>query len=133
MAAVVDAKGRNLLHDACRHLLPRGDGIRWEGMHAQLLQFATQILELRLHRKGRQQPGAALALEEDRFKRLPIHYAAAFGHLGLLRLFLEKGVYPDLDVPDADGWTPLGLAVSNGHLGCAVLLRQNGADPLQPQ
>ena len=133
MRDTIDAHGRNLLHDVCRNLLPRGEWIRLEAMHAQLLEFATQILELSITWQGRSQSGKKFAYDKDAFGRLPIHYAAAFGHLGLLRLFIDKEVHRQLDLPDNKGWTPLGLAVSNGHLRCAVLLRENNADPLQPQ
>nr|ADD95802.1 hypothetical protein [uncultured organism MedDCM-OCT-S08-C51] len=134
MADIPDSKGRNLLHDVCRNLLPRDDGIRLQPMHLLMLDFAQRILDLQLTRSSHDAAltGKEFAYDKDSFGRLPIHYAAAFGHLMLLECLLERDIYSDLDIPDKDGWTPLGLAVSNGHLRCVTRLMADRADPLQP-
>ena len=44
---LTDAAGRSLLHDVCRTLLPRADGIKFEPLHAQIMKLARQVLALR--------------------------------------------------------------------------------------
>ena len=52
--------------------------------------------------------------------------AAKHGWDKFVTSLIERGA--DLEAPDADGMTPLMLAVHNRHLGCARLLIDAGAD-----
>ena len=149
-----DRYGRTALHDVSRSVLPESSGFELEQGH--LLAYAEALLaESGLH-------GTAL-LSTDAKGRLPLHYAAAFGHHMLLELMLSHNLEPSLssltsrtgpftglmgeshgdfkkldsvekvetwlvNLRDEDGWSPLGLAVSNGHLHCAKLLLDNGAE-----
>ena len=144
--------GRTLLHDACRHLLPHGDS-QLAPLSEQLVSFVSQILQLELGeapRHGRKAPkgrnlktGQVLAWQEEwHTRRLALHYAAAFGHSDLIKLLLD--VFTEahehearckqriLNACDEEGWTPLALATSNGHLRACRLLVEAGADPMAP-
>lgn len=50
-----------------------------------------------------------------------LHFAAAEGHLGVIRLLLDRGARPAEQ--DRNGVTPEMLATDNGHAACASLLR----------
>ena len=175
-----DGLGRTALHDVCRSVLPNPSGFQFEQQHKHLLAYAEALLaEDGLH-------GVAL-FASDIKGRLPLHYAAAFGHYMLLELLLShnleatlertdtssrdakvppwftletesfgnaKGVrwfpghktwdHTDFDkqenveevgkwlvnLRDKQGWSPLALAVGNGHLHCAKLLLDSGAQPV---
>ncbi|KAJ3208464.1 hypothetical protein HDU67_006706, partial [Dinochytrium kinnereticum] len=52
--------------------------------------------------------------------RYPLHYAARFGHLSLLRILLENGA--KLDVLDAEGGTPLLYGVMSGSVDVVKLI-----------
>ena len=133
-----DRAGRTILHDACRTLLPRGDGLEFLERHDELIELVREILSL-MHPTETDQLslGKQLATHgKDNKARLPIHYASAFGHFEMTRLlldaFVEEGEEGLVDAADADGWTPLALAVSNGHLRVSELLLEHGADPMAP-
>lgn len=49
-------------------------------------------------------------------------YAAALGHLEIVRVLLDAGA--DVEAPDGDGRSPLRLAVDAGQAGTAALLRR---------
>ena len=168
-----DGLGRTALHDVCRSVLPNPSGFQFEQQHKHLLAYAEALLaEDGLH-------GVAL-FASDIKGRLPLHYAAAFGHYMLLELLLShnleatlehtdkssRGIEPwftlrsfrhatghtpgdhadfdELDklekveevggwlvnLRDKQGWSPLALAVGNGHLHCAKLLLDSGAEPV---
>jgi hypothetical protein len=57
----------------------------------------------------------------------PLHWAAAAGHEQIIRMFLDKGIKPDLR--DGKGETPLMLAAGKGNLAAMQVLLQRGADP----
>ena len=136
-----EGRTRTLLHDVCRNLLPRGDGIEHEELNKQLVSFASEILALRPPCSGGVE-GKMLVKHPDENRRLPLHYAAAFGHFELLELMLDtvwdlneqqEANWQDLiNAVDDHGWTPLALATSNGHLNAARYLVEYGADPMVP-
>ncbi|TRY86994.1 hypothetical protein DNTS_009105 [Danionella cerebrum] len=75
------------------------------------------------------QPASCL-LEEHRSKWGPLHVAAANGHLECLRMLLCCEGGADLvNVIDAEGQTPLMLAVLGGHTDCVQLLLERAALP----
>ncbi|KAJ1018141.1 hypothetical protein NDA16_005007 [Ustilago loliicola] len=51
----------------------------------------------------------------------PLHFAAANGHLEIVRILLEAGARPA--APDKEGVVPEALALGNGHTECANLIR----------
>ena len=53
----------------------------------------------------------------------PLHFAAANGHIGIIRILLERGAIPNRS--DEHGTTPEMLARENGWLECAELLRSS--------
>jgi ankyrin repeat protein len=71
---------------------------------------------------------------KDHTGNTPLHTAALYGSEAVLQVYLEavakvgslESIINRLDQP---GWTPLHLALSNGHLNCAMLLLSHGADP----
>lgn len=64
----------------------------------------------------------------------PLHFAAIKGHAGVLKSLLESAQMNvlDVNVPDAQGKTPLHYAIFSENLDAARLLVQKGADPLIP-
>ena len=81
-----------------------------------------EVLRLLLDAAVGWQPGA-VALAHNGW--LPVHAAAAGGHLGCLELLLEWGCPPSM--ADREGRMPLHLAVLGDHVDCAKLLV--AADP----
>lgn len=141
--ADLDPIKRNLLHDVCRHCLPRGDGVKYAKLHRTLEALAEEVLDLKALRGGRLvQVGRNLIKQKDKHSRTPLHYAAAFGHVALLDLILfviwdmdEKHqiAWEDaINATDSRGWTPLALATFNGHLDAVRSLEAYGADPMVP-
>ncbi len=63
---------------------------------------------------------------QDKRGLTPLHWAAADGQEGAMRLLLEAGA--TVDVFDNEGMTPLALAVENEYLGAVELLLEYGAD-----
>jgi ankyrin repeat protein len=76
--------------------------------------------------------GVARMLDEDPRLLLSERYetlltrAAARGHVGTVRLLLERGL--DVDTPDAVGTSALHIAASRGHEELVSLLLTSGAD-----
>ncbi|KAJ6648044.1 Poly [ADP-ribose] polymerase tankyrase [Pseudolycoriella hygida] len=63
----------------------------------------------------------------DEFGMTPLHYAAARGAtISCSYLLMEMGDH--IDCMDRNGNTPFGLAVLNGHEGCALQFQQKGAN-----
>uniref|UniRef100_A0A0E0JC09 Uncharacterized protein n=1 Tax=Oryza nivara TaxID=4536 RepID=A0A0E0JC09_ORYNI len=56
----------------------------------------------------------------------PLHYAAEYGHVDIVRLLLSKGVHVD---PLNYSGAPLHLATANDHDQVAKVLLEHGADP----
>ncbi len=70
----------------------------------------------------------------DRWKRTPLHYAAALGYLDCVRFLVENGA--PLDAVDGDGYSPLGLCRSwkrNDFEGVSRYLTERGAQDLRPE
>ena len=63
---------------------------------------------------------------QDKRGLTPLHWAAADGQEGAMRLLLEAGA--TVDVFDKQGMTPLALAVENEFLGAVKLLLKYEAD-----
>uniref|UniRef100_A0A8C1FHI1 Ankyrin repeat domain 52a n=1 Tax=Cyprinus carpio carpio TaxID=630221 RepID=A0A8C1FHI1_CYPCA len=73
---------------------------------------------------------ASCLLTEHRSKWGPLHVAAANSHSECLRMLLCSEGGDDLvNVTDAEGQTPLMLAVLGGHTDCVHLLLERGACP----
>ncbi len=58
----------------------------------------------------------------------PLHYAATKGHLGTIKLLLDKSAYIDAESPNKS--TPLMMAAMYGTFDAVKLLIDEGADPL---
>ncbi|KAM9436780.1 transient receptor potential cation channel subfamily A member 1-like isoform 3-T3 [Clarias gariepinus] len=58
-----------------------------------------------------------------------IHYAAASGHLDIIRLLVSMTGPEELDVQDAEGQTPLHFAVEKNQESSCSLLLELGANP----
>ncbi|XP_030384815.1 myotrophin [Scaptodrosophila lebanonensis] len=58
--------------------------------------------------------------------RFPLHYAADFGQLKVLKFLIEMGA--DVNKSDKHGITPLLAAVWEGHTSCVQLLLEKGAN-----
>ncbi|KAH8408171.1 hypothetical protein KR222_006143 [Zaprionus bogoriensis] len=58
--------------------------------------------------------------------RYPIHYAADFGQLSVLKFLIKLGA--DVNNKDKHGITPLLAAVWEGHTNCVEYLLEKGAD-----
>lgn len=61
-------------------------------------------------------------LADTKFKRTPLHYAAAAGFGSAVRNLLMNGA--DETRVDTNGKTPIDLAEANGHRGLAAAMRQ---------
>ncbi|KAF3057647.1 Ankyrin-3 [Trichoderma lentiforme] len=62
--------------------------------------------------------------DEDSFT--PLHLAAQSGHLGILKLLIDRGA--KINVCGGKGLTPLHLAAEKGHVALAKFLIHNGAE-----
>ena len=58
----------------------------------------------------------------------PLHYAASFGHVSVMKLLLDNHAYIDAESPN--GSTPLMMASMYGNPQSVKLLLDEGADPL---
>ena len=71
--------------------------------------------------------GAAAASVTNKQQQTPLHLAAAYGKIGLVKRLLE--LHPKaISIVDKQGLTPLQLAVANGHQVCCLLpvCKRNG-------
>lgn len=78
-----------------------------------LIFHGADVNAPRLKSKGSTGPGAEAST--------PLHFAAANGHLDIVRILLEAGARPA--AVDKDGLVPEALALGNGHTECANLIR----------
>ncbi|KAJ8293216.1 Hybrid signal transduction histidine kinase K [Rhodotorula toruloides] len=83
-------------------------------------------LSRRFTREGSKERGVSVGTQGS----TPLHFAAANGHLAILHLLLSYGADPR--IPEKAGITPEQIAVSNGHLDAAEVLR-GWADVLDAQ
>jgi hypothetical protein len=58
----------------------------------------------------------------NKFLRTPLHYAAQAGSADSVRELLQARASLVIDKLDAEGSTPLGLAIKDGHRSCALAL-----------
>jgi ankyrin repeat protein len=78
--------------------------------------FATLLLDA----------GARLDLRDDVLRSTPLGWACRWGHLELVKLYLERGADP-LEA-DAERWaTPLAWAKKKSHAEVEDYLRRSGA------
>ena len=102
LANEIDVQGNTCMHWAAR----KGD--------REMLQILTNA-------------GAAVDQPNvTESKMMPIHWAASDGKIASLRFLLERRV--DINAQDANGCTPLVIAVQHNQLDCVVYLIKNGAD-----
>ncbi|XP_048474837.1 serine/threonine-protein phosphatase 6 regulatory ankyrin repeat subunit C-like, partial [Rhincodon typus] len=72
--------------------------------------------------------GASILLKEQLTKGTSLHVAAANGRTDCLHLMIDSVTDAEvLNAVDAQGQTPLMLALTNGHLDCTQLLLEKGA------
>ncbi|WP_051621105.1 ankyrin repeat domain-containing protein [Paenibacillus sp. UNC451MF] len=80
---------------------------------------------------------AAILIEDDpslvnkpnSIGKRPISYAAAYGHINLLKFLLQHGAEPNASESGAEKGSALWSAVKGNHEECAKLLLEHGADP----
>jgi ankyrin repeat protein len=61
------------------------------------------------------------------YNRTPLGWASNAGHVGVVRVLLDK--WADIDVDDDEGYTPLNIACYHGRPPVVRLLLEKGADP----
>ncbi|GFR50286.1 hypothetical protein Agub_g12475, partial [Astrephomene gubernaculifera] len=73
---------------------------------------------------------------EDKYGRLPLHLAAAYGNEEMVGVLLDpyqmrsRGeLWPHINHQDKQGFTALHYAVEQGYHDVAIMLLCNGADP----
>ncbi|XP_050036794.1 poly [ADP-ribose] polymerase tankyrase-like isoform X1 [Dermacentor andersoni] len=105
------------------------DGQGWQPLHYAAVATGTAPLELLLAR------GTSVHAI-DKNGDTPLHKAACAGRSSNLEVLLrfatgaEKGgPFSAVDRPNNEGWTPLHLAVKNGHLEAAQVLMRYKAEP----
>jgi ankyrin repeat protein len=89
------------------------------------LQRAAMTGNLQLVRLLVQYGANLTALSTNQFGDLPIHLAAAFGHVNIVHWMLDNGV--PVDIRNRMGATPLHSAAHNNRLEVARLLLDGGA------
>jgi ankyrin repeat protein len=99
-------------------VLARGMGLKGSELRlAKPKARATDVATRAPRRVGPEMIGGMTAL----------HYAAREGHLEAVRALVEAGV--DLNLVNGDKFTPLVMAITNGHFELAKYLLDHGADP----
>ncbi|EDW52408.1 myotrophin [Drosophila sechellia] len=68
----------------------------------------------------------AQKVNEEIKGRFPVHYAADFGQLNVLKFLISLGA--DINKKDKHGITPILAAIWEGHTSCVELLLKVGAD-----
>ncbi|TGO36360.1 hypothetical protein BHYA_0127g00150 [Botrytis hyacinthi] len=68
------------------------------------------------------------AMASNSWKTTAMHYAAANGHIEIVRILIEAGANASISQPDDDYNTPLDLAARKGHKEVVKFLLENGAD-----
>ena len=71
-------------------------------------------------------PSSVSQPDENQFRDLPIHVAAASGNVEIARLLLDAGA--DIDAGDSDNSTALGVAAMRKHGELVAFLIERGAD-----
>ncbi len=61
-----------------------------------------------------------------RYRTAPLHEAAAYGRIRIVKLLLENGAY--VNIRNEGGETPLHYAACHGHIKAMEILLENGAD-----
>lgn len=129
--------GLTLLHKAARRgshellntLLNRGANIEEKTfggatpLHYTIAFDRVETAELLLNR------GADITAV-DNYGDTVLHYACYSEAPNILQLFLNRGAKAFCDVKNNNGLTPLHVAVQKGYANLAVVLLQNGADPM---
>ena len=62
----------------------------------------------------------------DRIGATPLHWAASYGHIKIVRFLLDH--HADANAPNNEGYTPLHEAALEGHPEVAALLIERGAN-----
>ena len=75
-----------------------------------------------------QRGGTKLVRAVDNEMRTALHAAASSGYPGMVQVLLNGGALPVIDVRDAEGYTPLRLAVKKQYLDVVLCLVKGGAD-----
>ena len=70
--------------------------------------------------------GAEVNGKEDTEKRVPLHEAALYGDIHIIKLLVEHDA--DINAQDIGGNTPLHLAISNGEINGTEILVKMGAN-----
>ncbi|KAF7854142.1 uncharacterized protein EAF02_011760 [Botrytis sinoallii] len=68
------------------------------------------------------------AMASNSWNTTAMHYAAANGHIEIVRILIEAGANASISQPDDDYNTPLDLAARKGHKEVLKFLLENGAD-----
>ncbi|MDC0358633.1 ankyrin repeat domain-containing protein, partial [Oligoflexia bacterium] len=90
-------------------------------LHAAAASGSAKIVQLLL------ECGADVNARDANGKgRLPLHWAAQEGYLKTSKILINN--HSQIDGPDEHGFTPLGIAVPEGHLELVKLFIQCGAD-----
>ena len=61
----------------------------------------------------------------DIYRETPLHEAAKWGHLAIVKFFITQGA--DVNVKGTDGRSPIHLAIERGNKDVIELLTRHGA------
>ncbi|MDR2978513.1 MAG: ankyrin repeat domain-containing protein [Rickettsiales bacterium] len=132
--ANLSVKDSNALHDAARngeletvrYLIKEGVNINsadksgWTSLHHAAYGGSSRVVQYLINN------GANIHAEDTVCGRKPVHIAARESHIGIMKLFLNKGTR----ISDAGGnsWTLLHYVAWTGNLEAAKFLINEGAD-----